>query len=655
LSFITLSGFAQTYSGGIRGSVTDPGGSVIAGAAVTLTDEATQQVRSATTDSSGSYAFNALQPSTYTLHITATGFAAADRTHIVLATQDFLTIDVPLTVGSATNVVQVSAEAVLVDNSTASISANLDQRRLEDVPVLGRNPYITAGLSGVFVNTGNPQFIRFADQNGTTATSVAGGPVAANLYTIDGVPITDTNNRPIAIPTIESIQDVKVQALTYDAQVGRTGGGVFNTLLRSGANTVHGSVFGETRQTAWLANDFFANRSGIPRPDSPYYNWGASLGGPVTIPHLYDGRDKTFFWIGSEGYIQTSPYTETFVVPTDVERSGDFSHDFNADGSLHTIYNPNDTYTDATGVHRRPFAGNTLTNINTVGKNIASYFPSPAPGTNNFTGTDNVRDHAQEVTVKLDQQISPWWTVNGSYIFYEALQPLGNPLHTLPGSYSYTYHRQVDAIQANAAVKEIGANVTAVQGDVSKLDDLDRLFAQIKREKGKLDVVFANAGGGEFVPLGSYTEEHFDKTFNINVKGLVFTVQKALPLLPDGATIVLNGSIVSVRGFENFGVYNATKAAVRSFARTWTNELKSRKIRVNVVSPWPIDTPAISGLVGNDSEQEKQLKAGLVAGVPLGRIGEPDELAKVVVFLASDDSSFVAGIELFVDGGFVAV
>lgn len=446
----TYPGSAQTYSSGLRGSITDPSGSVVAKATVTLTDEATQQVRSTTSNDAGAYSFSAVRPSTYSLRVTATSFEPAERTHIALATQDFLTLDVQLAVGSAVNVVQVSAQAPLVDSSTASVSADLDQRRLEDVPVLGRNPYITAGLSGVFVNTGNPQFIRFADQNGTSTTSVAGGPIAANLYTVDGVPITDTNNRPIAIPTIESIQDVKVQALTYDAQVGRTGGGVFNTLLRSGSNKIHGSIFGETRQTAWLANDFFANRYGIARPDSPYYNWGASLGGPVVIPHLYDGRDKTFFWIGSEGYIQTSPYTETFVVPTDLERSGDFSHTYNADGSLHVIYNPNDTYTDATGVHRRPFAGNVISNPNTVGKNIASYFPSPSPGTNNFTGTDDVRDHAQEVTVKLDQQIRPWWAVSGSYIFYEALQPLGNPLHTLPGSYSYTYHRQVDATQVNS-------------------------------------------------------------------------------------------------------------------------------------------------------------------------------------------------------------
>ncbi len=204
------------------------------------------------------------------------------------------------------------------------------------------------------------------------------------------------------------------------------------------------------------------------------------------------------------------------------------------------------------------------------------------------------------------------------------------------------------------AVKEIGSNVTAVQGDVANLADLDRLFAQIKSEQGRLDVLFANAGGGEFMTLGSYTEEHFDKTFNTNVKGLVFTVQKALPLLPDGAAIVLNASIVSVKGFPAFGVYNATKAAVRSFARTWTNELKERRIRVNVVSPGPIDTPAIKGLAANE-EQEKQFRAGMIAGVPLGRMGEPDEIAKAVVFLASDDSSYVAGVELFVDGGYVAV
>jgi NAD(P)-dependent dehydrogenase (short-subunit alcohol dehydrogenase family) len=206
----------------------------------------------------------------------------------------------------------------------------------------------------------------------------------------------------------------------------------------------------------------------------------------------------------------------------------------------------------------------------------------------------------------------------------------------------------------DAAVKELGAKATGIQADAGSLADLDKLYAQIKQKYGRIDVLFANAGGGEFATIDQVTEEHFDKTFNTNVKGVFFTVQKALPLIPNGGTIVLNASIVSVKGMPAFGVYSATKAAVRSFARTWTNELKDRQIRVNVVSPGPIDTPGVTGLAQNQEEAE-QLKAGLASQVPLGRMGHPDEIAKAVVFLASDDSSFVAGIELFVDGGMIQV
>ena len=205
-----------------------------------------------------------------------------------------------------------------------------------------------------------------------------------------------------------------------------------------------------------------------------------------------------------------------------------------------------------------------------------------------------------------------------------------------------------------AAGREIGKNVTGVQGDVAKLDDLDRLFAQIKREKGKLDIVFANAGVATYAPFGKITEEHFDSIFDINVKGLLFTVQKALPLLPDGASIILNASVVASKGLTANSVYSATKAAIRSFARTWTTDLKERRIRVNAVSPGPIDTPGLNNLVASTGAGEERLKA-LSKVVPLGRLGTPDEIAKAVVFLASDDSSFVTGTELFVDGGFAQV
>jgi NAD(P)-dependent dehydrogenase (short-subunit alcohol dehydrogenase family) len=220
------------------------------------------------------------------------------------------------------------------------------------------------------------------------------------------------------------------------------------------------------------------------------------------------------------------------------------------------------------------------------------------------------------------------------------------------GAYVYiTGRRQAEL---DAATEAIGSNVTAVRADASNLDDLDRLYAQIKLEKGRLDVVFADAGGGEFAAIGSITEGHFDKTFDTNVKGVVFTVQKALPLIPDRGAIILNASIVSVKGTPNFGVYSATKAAVRSFARTWTNELKDRGIRVNVVSPGPIDTPGLTGLAKTE-EERKAIVSQLVSSVPLGRLGQPDEVAKTVVFLASDDASYVAGVELFVDGGMVQV
>ena len=193
------------------------------------------------------------------------------------------------------------------------------------------------------------------------------------------------------------------------------------------------------------------------------------------------------------------------------------------------------------------------------------------------------------------------------------------------------------------AVKAIGSNVTGIQGDIARPADLDSLYERIKK-MGRIDVLFANAGIGAFVPLGNITEEYFDETFNVNVRGTLFTVQKALPLLNDGASIILTGSVAGVKGTPAFGVYAASKAAVRSFVRTWTSELKDRRIRSNVLSPGPIDSPIIG-------EQPQDAMARILSTIPMGRIGEADEVAKAALFLASYDSSFVTGIELFVDGG----
>jgi NAD(P)-dependent dehydrogenase (short-subunit alcohol dehydrogenase family) len=204
------------------------------------------------------------------------------------------------------------------------------------------------------------------------------------------------------------------------------------------------------------------------------------------------------------------------------------------------------------------------------------------------------------------------------------------------------------------AVQEIGREVTGVQGDVSNPADLDRLFAQIKGEKDKLDVVFANAGVAKYATIGTITDELYDSIFNVNVRGVLFTVQKALPLMPDGASIILCASIVASKGLGANSVYSASKAAVRSFARTWTTDLKDRRIRVNAVSPGSIDTPGLSDLLATTETGRQRLKT-IGSSVPLGRLGTPDEVAKAVVFLASDDSSFITGAELFVDGGMAQV
>jgi NAD(P)-dependent dehydrogenase (short-subunit alcohol dehydrogenase family) len=214
------------------------------------------------------------------------------------------------------------------------------------------------------------------------------------------------------------------------------------------------------------------------------------------------------------------------------------------------------------------------------------------------------------------------------------------------GAYVFITGRRQEAL--DEAVKLIGRNVTGARGDAANLDDLDRLFDTVKREKGKIDVLFASAGRGEAAKLGEITEQHFDAAFRLNVRGTLFAVQKASPLFNDGGSIFMTASIASVKGFPGFGVYSASKAAVRSFARTWLNELKGRNIRVNVLSPGPIDTPDSQRI----DKETTQLWESLI---PRGKMGRPEEIATVALFLASDDSSFVNGVELSVDGGMSAI
>ena len=208
--------------------------------------------------------------------------------------------------------------------------------------------------------------------------------------------------------------------------------------------------------------------------------------------------------------------------------------------------------------------------------------------------------------------------------------------------------------ELDAAVTAIGPGVTAIQADVTKPGDVDRIYEQIDQQQGRVDIVFANAAITERAPFGSITEEHVDRVFGTNVKGLLFTAQKALPLMPDGSSVILNASIVASKGLSSNSIYSATKAAIRSFARTWTTDLKSRHIRVNAISPGTIDTPGLNDLLAS-GEAGEQRKKMISTAIPLGRLGKPDEIAAAVVFLASDDASYITGTELFIDGGFAQV
>jgi hypothetical protein len=439
----------QTYYGGLRGTVMDPTGQAIAGGTVKLKNETTNVERSVVTNGYGEYVVSSVDPALYTVTVTANGFKALVRSGVVISTQEFLTLDFSVQLGSNSEVVQVTEDIPILESSNASNGQVIDTQKLSDLPILGRNPFLFSRLNNNVAAVGDPRFNRFQDQSGSSQISIAGGPIRGNNYFIDNVPITDSMNRAVIIPSIEATQEVKVQTNTYDAEMGRTGGGVFNTTLKSGSNELHGSLVGYTRQTDWLANGFFQNASGTPRSETPFYNYGGSIGGPVIVPKLYNGRNRTFFWVTEEGYRQSSPFSDSYAVPTDLERKGDFSKSIGPDGNLLQVFDP---------VTHQQYPGNVIpqTSLSPIGLAIAAVYPHPNTatasfGTNNYNGTDVLKDRADESIYKLDHQFFSWWRANVSYLHYASKEPGGNPMHTIAGTggVDYLLYRKVDAINWN--------------------------------------------------------------------------------------------------------------------------------------------------------------------------------------------------------------
>ena len=472
LVFTTATLSAQNYQGGVRGSVADPQGSAIAAAKVTLMNQATGVGRTTVTSASGEYSFSSVDPASYIVVAEAPGFKRLQRNQVVVGTQEFVTLDLQMEIGSVNESVMVTAEVALIETSNASEGQVINSQQLADLPNLGRNTYLMSKLANNVVPVGDPRWNRFQDQIGSSAISVGGGPIRGNNYTIDGISITTSQNLPMAIPTIEGVQEMKTQTDTYDATMGRTGGGVFNTTLGSGTNDFHAEVFGYLRQTAWAANTFFNNAASLPRAGDDWKNFGGHLGGPVILPKIYNGKNKTFFFVAQEAYREHQPYSVQYAVPTAAERTGDFSK-----AGL-SVFDPFSTRTcqaadncpsGVTAV-RTPFPGNVIpaSQINPVGAAMLNplYIPLPqntsvkTVDTNDFTGSDSLFNRADEDIFKVEEDAANWLRLTGSFLYYKSREPGGNPLGTVAGSSgSYLLYRHVDATAVNAIIT---ANPTTI-------------------------------------------------------------------------------------------------------------------------------------------------------------------------------------------------
>jgi hypothetical protein len=433
----------QTFTGGVRGVISDASG-VVPNATVLLVNEASGASRETTTNEVGQYNFPAVPPGLYTLTARLTGYKEVDRTGVRIATQQFLTIDLVLELGTLQETVTVSGEAPLIDTSTASVGATLDRAALEALPAPGRNAFLI-GVTVPTVNpVGDPQFNRQQDQSNASRVSLGGGGIRANNYLLDGVPITELRGRAIANPTIEAIEDVKVQIHTYDAEMGRTGGGVFNVTAKSGANDYHGSAFYQTRPVWGQSLNFFSEKAGGTKEstglsDAYYRLYGGGVGGPIL-------RNRTFFWAATEGYRSLTTRGLQFVWPTARQRGGDFSRTTSG-GAPVRLFNPwcrggaANSRCPATGTGsiatNGEFTGAVIPSthpaLNAVGRNLLNSWPTETvgglpigdneDGNPNVSDTARIVDEADMITFKVDHQFDPNWHLSGFYLYNNTDEP----------------------------------------------------------------------------------------------------------------------------------------------------------------------------------------------------------------------------------------
>jgi hypothetical protein len=446
---------AQSYHGSLRGMLQDSAGNALPKATLLLVNEATNIKRETIANMNGEYSFEKIDPGRYSLEVSLDGFKKLEHAGVVVETQQQITLDLMLEIGNITETVIVKDTVPLIESANASVGQVIPKQFLSDLPNTGRNPFSLAAISPNYIPAGNPTFNRQQDQSGSSQISLAGGPVRGNNYLLDGVPIADIGNRAVIIPSFESIQELKLQVNNYDAEAGRTGGGVFNVTARSGTNQIHGSLFGFIRPNPLQANNFFNNRNGIRRPNADFGLYGGSFGGPVSLPKIYKGKDKTFFWMAFEGYRMQSFLSETFTVPTALERLGNFSETKNG-GLPITIYNPLTTRTVNGQLVRDQFPGNVipLNQQDPVGRALLQFFPQPnraadASGRNNYAATSTLNDRADQQTFKLDHSFGSWYKVAGTYLRYGSREPVADFYNNIANPGGSLLFRHVDALALN--------------------------------------------------------------------------------------------------------------------------------------------------------------------------------------------------------------
>jgi hypothetical protein len=407
--------WTQSFQGGVRGAVKDPGG-VIPGVEVTLTNENTGVARTSTTNERGEYNFANLDPGSYTLKASLQGYKTHEQKGLRVGTAQFLTMDVGLEVGQLQETITVTGAAPLVETSNASTGEVLDSQELSTLPSPGRAAFLIGVTVPTVIATGDAQFNRQQDQTNASLVSLGGGARRANNYILDGVPISDLRNRAVALPTIEGIEEVKVQVHTFDAEMGRSGGGTFNTTAKSGTNDFRGSGFYQTRPIWGMENNYFSERAGVPKPTDLFYRlYGGGIGGPIM-------RNRTFFHFATEGYRAVSTRNGALIFPTDLERRGDFSQSRDRNGNLVVIHNPFDP-------SRAPFAGNVIPAglIDPVGQNSVNLMPRPDTQVSNqsanYNRTAHIQDAADQMMFKGDHKFTDKISLSGVYLYNKTDEP----------------------------------------------------------------------------------------------------------------------------------------------------------------------------------------------------------------------------------------